>query len=152
MAVRIRFRDGVTRRSHYAFTSFDENGVSKKKWLGAHVPLLRRFFCLNLHRQMFEVVDADWKPTPPAVVAPESESVPTAGGEDANPLPAESLPAFLSPDEIAAEAKEDADKDERPRRRGKYSKVRPKPANVHPQGHGHLGARDGGSHQARGAK
>ena len=126
MAVRIRFRDGVPRRTHYAFTGFDSNGVSTKKWLGARVPLLRRFFCLNLHRQMFEVVDADWKPDPPAIVDPPAcvECAPIAGGEDANPLPAESLPAFLSPAEIAAEDLEDANQIERPRRRGRPPKVR----------------------------
>lgn len=127
MAVRIRFRDGVPRRRHYAFTGFDENGVSKKKWIGAHVPLLRRFFALGLHRRMFEIVDAEAKPNPPAVVDPHLpiiEPDPIAGSEDANPLPVESLPAFLSPDEIKAEAQEDEDHDERPRRRGRPPKVR----------------------------
>jgi hypothetical protein len=136
MAVRIRFRDGVRLRRHYAFTGFDANGVSTKKWIGAHVPLLRRFFALNLHRKMFEVVDADAKPNPPAVVEPTvtTEITPIAGGEEADPLPATSLPAFLSPAEIAAEEAEDADQDERPRRRGRPPKVRTGTAEEHRKG------------------
>ena len=126
MAVRIRFRDGTRRRTHYAFTGFDPNGVSTKKWLHENMPLLRRFFALNQHRKMFEIVDADAEPNPPAVVDQPVivEDTPIAGGEEANPLPAESLPAFLSESEIKAEAQEDADRDERPRRRGRPPKVR----------------------------
>ena len=128
MAVRIRFRDGTRRRTHYAFTGFDPNGVSTKKWLRADVPLLQRFFALNQHRKMFEIVDADAKPNPPVVVDPPVviEPTPIAGGEEANPLPAESLPAFLSEAENKAEAQEDADRDERQGNRRRYPKVRAK--------------------------
>ena len=150
MAVRIRFRDGIRRRARYAFTGFDSNGVSTKKWLRADVPVLCRFFALNQHRKMFEIVDADAKPNPPAVVDPPQDAtpIPIAGGEEANPLPAESLPAFLSEAEIKAEDKEDADHDERPRRRGRPPKVRSGTTEKHGARPGHLVEEDGNGDQA----
>lgn len=136
--VRIRFRDGVAKRPHYGVIGrFTSDGVSLRKWVGKHVPLLRRFFALNQHRRMFEIVDDD--PCVPGVVLPELESdadgVVTDESESTADDSAAKSPVYdllLGPlsepvpvEAPAEEADDDADhSDERKVRRGRPKKVR----------------------------
>lgn len=142
--VRVKWRDGQARRAHYGVLGqFGSDGVSLRKWTGAHVPMLKRFFALNQNRRMFEIVSDDPKVAPVVLpeVPPDADvvAVPDEFVSEftANDSAAESpvydlLLGPLSepvplPDEavVPVEVPDDADgEDERPRRRGRPKKFR----------------------------
>jgi hypothetical protein len=141
---RIRWRDGMPRRPYYGTVGkFDSDGRSVRHWSNPRHPFIRRFFALNQHRQWFDLVCDEQVGAPPdaEIKQPATETT------------LETVTA-ATPVAVVAVAEEvtDADVIERPRRRGRNTRIRKDAAQGDRTRARHLGERDCDGDQKGGAE